>query len=178
MFIGNPDSYDWFKCVHFMLIYHNISNIVNISFNVSWQKHSTVLTNQNSRQEGILCTPHLANWLRWVIFCVFEGLRQSLKGSLVVYVCSVQNVFWNRPCTFGLISKSARSKKIFVPRDSLADLGGASGARPPYGSRFFRFDIQNFWNVPTSGVHAPLYEVHAPPTGNPGSATETLAVIK
>ena len=43
---------------------------------------------------------------------------------------------------------------------SLADLGGA---RPPYGSRFFRFDIQNFWNVPASGVHAPLYEVHAPP---------------
>ena len=35
---------------------------------------------------------------------------------------------------------------------------------PPYGSRLFRFDIQNFRNVAASGVHAP-------PTGNPGSAT-------
>ena len=33
------------------------------------------------------------------------------------------------------------------------------------------FDIQNFRNVTSSGVHAP-YEVHAPPTGNPRSATE------
>ena len=49
---------------------------------------------------------------------------------------------------------------------ALADLGGgAPGARPPYGSRFFRFDMQNFWNVATSGVHGPPYEVHAPPYG-------------
>ena len=41
--------------------------------------------------------------------------------------------------------------------------GGAPGARPPYGSRFFRFDMQNFRNVATSGVHGPPpYEVHAP----------------
>ena len=32
--------------------------------------------------------------------------------------------------------------------------GGVPGARPPKGSRFFRFDIQNFWNVTASGVHA------------------------
>ena len=54
---------------------------------------------------------------------------------------------------------------------ALADLRGAPGARPPYGSRFFRFDMQNFRNVAASGVHGPPYEVHAPPTGNPGSAT-------
>ena len=50
-------------------------------------------------------------------------------------------------------------------------IGASRGARPPYGSRFFRFDMQNFWNVAASGVHGPPYEVHAPPTGNPGSAT-------
>ena len=52
-------------------------------------------------------------------------------------------------------------------RKALADLGGgAPGARPPpYGSRFFRFDMQNFWNVAASGVHGPPYEVHAPPYG-------------
>ena len=30
------------------------------------------------------------------------------------------------------------------------------------GSRFFRFDMQNFRDVAVSGVHGPLYEVHAP----------------
>ena len=47
---------------------------------------------------------------------------------------------------------------------ALADLGGIPGACPPQGSRFFRFDIQNFQKVATSGVHAPSYsyEVHAP----------------
>ena len=44
----------------------------------------------------------------------------------------------------------------------IADLGGVPGARPTQGSRFFRFDIQNFRNVTASGVHAPTYEVHAP----------------
>ena len=39
---------------------------------------------------------------------------------------------------------------------------------PPRGSRFFRFDMQNFQNVTASGVHAPP---PPPPTGNPGSAT-------
>ena len=33
---------------------------------------------------------------------------------------------------------------------------------PPYGSRFFHFDMQNFQNVAASGVHGPPYEVHAP----------------
>ena len=36
----------------------------------------------------------------------------------------------------------------------LADLGGVPGARPK-GSRFFRFDIQNFRNVTALGVHVP-----------------------
>ena len=55
-------------------------------------------------------------------------------------------------------------------------IGRSRGAHPahapPYRSRFFHFDMQNFQNVATSGVHGPPYEVHAPPTGNPGSATE------
>ena len=46
---------------------------------------------------------------------------------------------------------------------------GAPPARPQ-GSRFFRFDIQIFQNIATSGVGAPPHEVGAPPTGNPGSA--------
>ena len=54
----------------------------------------------------------------------------------------------------------------------LADLGGAPGARPPYGSRFFHFDMQNFRNVAASGVHGPRTRSTPPPTGNPGSATD------
>ena len=38
--------------------------------------------------------------------------------------------------------------------------------------------MQNFWNVAASGVHGPLYEVHAPPTGNPGSATAIVKIVK
>ena len=62
--------------------------------------------------------------------------------------------------------------------------GGSRGhhwCMPPYGPRFFCFDIQIFQNVATSGVAPPPpYEVGAPPTrsappptGNPGSATGT-----
>ena len=62
---------------------------------------------------------------------------------------------------------------------SVADpRGGAAGARPPQGSRFFRFDIQILRNVAASGVGAPPYEVGAPPTGNPGSATEMYERIE
>ena len=42
--------------------------------------------------------------------------------------------------------------------------GDAPGARPPKGPDSFVFDIQILRNVASSGVHAP-------PTGNPGSAT-------
>ena len=61
---------------------------------------------------------------------------------------------------------------------TLADQGGRARRMPPYGSRFFRFDIQNFRNIPASRVHASLRGPR-PPTGNPGSATEvyTLAVL-
>ena len=49
---------------------------------------------------------------------------------------------------------------------SLEDLGGCARRTPPppKGSRFFRFDIQNFRNVTASGVHAPPTR-----SGNPGS---------
>ena len=75
----------------------------------------------------------------------------------------------------GVLSKIHRFFQlhyIIVRYSSLADLGG--GRAPPYGSRFFRFDMQNFRNIAALGVHGPPYEVHAPPTGNPGSATALL----
>ena len=51
-------------------------------------------------------------------------------------------------------------------------IGGFRGGRTwREGTQFFRFDIQMLRNVAASRVHAPHYEVHAPPTGNPGSAT-------
>ena len=46
-------------------------------------------------------------------------------------------------------------KSVRVEGVSLADLGGRARHTPPYGSRFFRFDTQNFRNVAASGVHAP-----------------------
>ena len=60
-------------------------------------------------------------------------------------------------------------------------IGGSRGrARraPPYRSRFFHFNMQNFQNVAALGVHSPPYEVHAPPTGNPGSATDDNVLLK
>ena len=46
-------------------------------------------------------------------------------------------------------------------------IGGFRGVHlahaPPYRSRFFHFDMQNFQNVATLGVYGPPYEVHAPP---------------
>ena len=54
-------------------------------------------------------------------------------------------------------SENQLKKKICgreSPSVALADLGGRA---PPYGSRFFRFDMQNFRNVATSGVHGPPY---------------------
>ena len=47
------------------------------------------------------------------------------------------------------------------------------GAQPvvPQGSRFFHFDVQILRNVATSRVGAPVYDVGASPTGNPGSVT-------
>ena len=52
-------------------------------------------------------------------------------------------------------------------------IGGSKGGRAPQGSRFFRFDIQNFRNVTASGVHAPLRGPR-PPTGNPGMGTAVI----
>ena len=33
--------------------------------------------------------------------------------------------------------------------------GDAPGMHPPFGSRFFHFDMQNFQNVAALGVHSP-----------------------
>ena len=43
--------------------------------------------------------------------------------------------------------------------------GGVRGHAYPYGSRFFRIDIQNFHNVAALGVHAPLRGSRPPPYG-------------
>ena len=43
----------------------------------------------------------------------------------------------------------------FCYKGSGGSKGGAAGTRPPYGSRFFRFDIQIFLNIAASGVGAP-----------------------
>ena len=72
--------------------------------------------------------------------------------------------------------------KLMKGKNLLMTIGGSRGCVPsmcpPYGSRFFCFDMQNFWNVAASGVHSPPYEVHTPPMGNPGSATDDYVVKK
>ena len=58
-------------------------------------------------------------------------------------------------------------------------IGRSRGGRawhPPQGSKFFRFDIQNFQNITASGVHAPPVRGPRPPMGNPGSATAIYIV--
>ena len=74
--------------------------------------------------------------------------------------------FVSKLCFFSCMEKSAIG---------LCTIIGGARPPPPYGSRFFRFDMQNFRNVAASGVHGPPYEIHAPPpTGNPGSATDNV----
>ena len=120
--------------------------------------------------EFVTARPWLTSWFqmyppRWVTW-------NSRKSK---YACTLGSWIYIRRVSFavtrldGLVNEWGSILSVYIP---LADLGGgASGARPPYGSRFFRFDMQNFRNVAASGVHGPLYEVHAPLTGNPGSAT-------
>ena len=50
----------------------------------------------------------------------------------------------------------------YLPFHIIGGSRGRARRAPPYGSRFFRFDMQNFRNVAASGVHGPPYEVHAP----------------
>ena len=77
---------------------------------------------------------------------------------------------------FGELTKARPGKELGayavfrIDCYALADLGGVCpGMPPPKGPRFFRFDIQNFQNVTTSGVHAhprgprPLREILDPP---------------
>ena len=56
--------------------------------------------------------------------------------------------------------------------------GGRRRSPPPYGARFFHFDIQIFRNVAASGVGAPPLRGRRPPMGNPGSATGNDAILK
>ena len=59
---------------------------------------------------------------------------------------------------------------------SVANPRGRHWRAPPYGSRFFCFDIQIFRNVGASGVGAPTRL--APPTGNPGSVTAGVCTLR
>ena len=61
------------------------------------------------------------------------------------------------------IKKVELREAICKNKLSVADPGGAAGEHPPYGSRFFRFDIQIFRNVAASGVGAPPHMRSAPP---------------
>ena len=77
-------------------------------------------------------------------------------------------MFFIQNQTIVIKPKCLKAKKY----QTLVDLGGVHPVHTPsYRSRFFHFDMQNFWNVAASGVHGPPYDIHAPPTGNPGSAT-------
>ena len=69
-----------------------------------------------------------------------------------------------RNCTCTCLQYWARFKVIISLVKAVADPGGAAGARPPYRSRFFCFDIQIFRNVAASGVGAPPPRGRRPPT--------------
>ena len=56
---------------------------------------------------------------------------------------------------------------------SLADLGGDVPGARPHGTQFFHFRIHFHQKALTSEVHAPPPMGARPPTGNPGSATES-----
>ena len=120
----------------------------------------------NFLNKDILLKQFMQNTENWS-----QGLCCCVVACSSVYVARVE------PSIFILSHINTRSTNITaLGYFTLADLGGARPARPPQGSQFFRFDIQNFRNVTASGVHTPSYEVHAPPppTGNPGSATVSL----
>ena len=57
--------------------------------------------------------------------------------------------------------------KGFETSKALADLGGVPGARPSYGTKFFRFHIHFCQKAATSEVHAPPPPMgpHPPPYG-------------
>ena len=62
---------------------------------------------------------------------------------------------------------------------ALADLGGAHPAHapPPPRDPILSFWHTNFMKRSCLGSPRPPYEVHAPPTGNPGSATALYSVM-
>ena len=71
------------------------------------------------------------------------------RWNFLLHLCTLKETYLNI---------SVEKLNIFGKNTSTAVAdpgGGAAGARPPYGSRFFRFDIQIFRNVAASGVGAP-----------------------
>ena len=59
---------------------------------------------------------------------------------------------------------------------SLADLGGRNRCAAPLRDPILLFWHTNFMKRSRLGSPRPPYEVHVPPTGNPGSATATDAL--
>ena len=62
--------------------------------------------------------------------------------------------------------------------NALADLGGVPCARPPMGPNSFIFAYIFTKKCPRQRSTPPPNGCHAPPTGNPGSATEMYAKTK
>ena len=100
--------------------------------------------------------------------CGFSDMIMIHKNysstMFIIYKMSLSNVnvlnkLLHTPYTV-MIHNTYPSTRVIIG----GSRGGVPGARPPYGTQFFRFRIHFHQKVPTS-------EVHAPPTANPGSAT-------
>ena len=108
---------------------------------------------------GDIVLPYNAETMAKRIICVFIPHRRILIGA----VPNDQREFAVR---LESITKTLKLKKV----RNTSELLIIGGYRGPYGTKFFRFRIHFCRKAPTS-------EVHAPPTGNPGSATVNIAVI-
>ena len=108
------------------------------------------------------------NKYKWNCICFQQMYRTSHHSYSTQQLTptSQWSRYWESPLSSSVFSVAGN----VILAISLADVGGVPGARPQ-GSRFFRFDIQNFRNVTASGVHAP------PPTGNPGSALNLIPLF-
>ena len=107
-------------------------------------------------------------WLS-IVMSSYTVMYQLIRNKYASNFASLQSLQpWGLRCTL----LHWYLDFCFVLRYIGGSRGGAPGARPPYGSRFFCFDMQNFRNVATSGVpRPPVRGPRPPPTGNSGSAT-------
>ena len=103
-----------------------------------------------------LCYVKYLNVIGKLLFCNFHVAQ--------CYNSMAHKLYLPAKCSI-TCSVSRRASVQLLLYNTLADLGGMPGTRPPYGTQFFCFRIHFYQKVPASEVHAP------PPTGNPGSAT-------